>query len=53
MGYKKILATDEQLLTGAVRVKIPDVPELENRTVDLNIYVVDAALARRPAAADR
>jgi hypothetical protein len=42
MGYKKVLATDEQLLTGAVRVKIPNVPDLENHTVDLNVYVVNA-----------
>ena len=42
MGYKKVLATDEQLLTGAVRVKIPNVPDLDNHTVDLNIYVVNA-----------
>jgi len=41
-GYKKVLATDEQLLTGAVRVKIPNVPDLENHTVDLNVYVVNA-----------
>ncbi|HUJ03912.1 MAG TPA: hypothetical protein VLW75_09765 [Rhizomicrobium sp.] len=41
-GYKKVLATDEQLLTGAVRVKIPDMPDLENHMVDLNVYVVSA-----------
>jgi hypothetical protein len=41
-GYKKVLATDEQMLMGAVRVKIPNMPDLENRTVDLNVYVVNA-----------
>lgn len=41
-GYKKVLATDEQMLQGAVRVKIPNMPDLENRTVDLNVYVVNA-----------
>jgi hypothetical protein len=42
MGYKKVLATDEKMLQGAVSVKIPNVPDLENHTVDLNIYVVNA-----------
>ena len=41
-GYKKVLATDEQMLLGAVRVKIPNMPDLENRTVNLNVYVVNA-----------
>lgn len=41
-GYKKVLATDEQMLMGAVRVKIPNMPDLENRTVNLNVYVVKA-----------
>jgi len=40
-GYKKVLATDAQLLKDAVRVRIPDVPDLEDHTVDLNVYVVD------------
>ena len=39
-GYQKVLATDEQLLKDAVRVRIPTVPELEDHTVDLNVYVV-------------
>lgn len=42
VGYKNVLATDEQMLMGAVRVKIPEMPDLENRTVDLHIYVVNA-----------
>ncbi len=41
-GYKKVLATEEHMLMGAVRVKIPNMPDLENRTVDLNVYVVSA-----------
>jgi hypothetical protein len=39
-GYKKVLATDEQLLKDAVRVRIPTVPELEDHTVNVNVYVV-------------
>lgn len=42
MGYKKVLATDETMLQGAVSVRIPNVPDLNNHTVDLNIYVVSA-----------
>ncbi len=40
-GYKKVLATDAQLLKDAVRVRIPSVPDLEDHTVDLRVYVVD------------
>jgi hypothetical protein len=39
-GYKKVLATDAQLLKDAVRVRIPDVPDIDDHTVDLNVYVV-------------
>lgn len=42
-GYKKVLATDEELSKGAVRVKIPEVPDLANRTVNVDVYVVNAA----------
>ena len=40
-GYKKVLATDEQLGKYGVRVRVPDVPDLPNHTVNLNVYVVD------------
>jgi hypothetical protein len=39
-GYKKVLATDAQVAHGAVRVRIPSVPDLENRTVNVDVYVV-------------
>lgn len=42
-GYKKVLATDEELIKGAVRVKIPEVPDLANRIVNVDVYVVNAA----------
>jgi hypothetical protein len=41
LGYKKVLATNEELTKGAVRVRIPEVPELENHTVNVNVYVVN------------
>lgn len=42
-GYAKVLATDEQVLKDAVRVRIPKLPSLEDHTVGLDVYVVSAA----------
>jgi hypothetical protein len=42
-GYNAVMATDEQILKGAVRVKIPDAPDLQNHTVNLDVYVVTPA----------
>jgi hypothetical protein len=39
-GYKKVLATDEQLGKYGVRVRVPDVPNLPDHTVNLDVYVV-------------
>ncbi|MFL5236362.1 MAG: hypothetical protein ACJ8EL_01925 [Rhizomicrobium sp.] len=39
-GYKKILATDEQVGRYGVRVRVPNVPDLPEHTVNLNVYVV-------------
>jgi hypothetical protein len=39
-GYNKVLATDEQVAHGAVRVRIPTVPDLEDRLVNVDVYVV-------------
>jgi len=39
-GYAKVLATDEQLFKDAVRVRIPQLPSLEDHTVGLDVYVV-------------
>jgi hypothetical protein len=44
-GYVKVLATDEQLLKDAVRVRIPELPSLEDHTVGLDVYVVGSASA--------
>jgi len=44
-GYAKVLATDEELLKDAVRVRIPQVPSLQDHTVGLDVYVVGAASA--------
>lgn len=41
-GYAKVLATDEQVLKDAVRVRIPDLPNLAERTVGVDVYVVRA-----------
>ncbi|MGH6888821.1 MAG: hypothetical protein ACREHF_06450 [Rhizomicrobium sp.] len=45
-GYAKVLATDEQLLKDAVRVRIPELPTLEDRTVGLDVYVVGESTAQ-------
>jgi len=39
-GYKKVLATDEEVGHGAVRVRIPTVPDLEDHLVNVNVYVL-------------
>jgi hypothetical protein len=39
-GFKKVLATDEQLNKYGVRVRVPNVPELPDHTVNLDVYVV-------------
>ena len=44
-GYAKVLATDEQLLKDAVRVRIPELPNLEDHTVGLDVYVVGTTSA--------
>jgi hypothetical protein len=44
-GYQKVLATDEQLLKDAVRVRIPHLSTLEDHTVGLDVYVVGSTTA--------
>lgn len=39
-GYKKVLATDEDVGHGAVHVRIPTVPDLEDHLVNVNVYVM-------------
>jgi hypothetical protein len=38
-GYNKVLATDQQVAKGAVRVKVPKLPDIANHTYDLSVYV--------------
>jgi len=45
-GYNAVMATDEEILKGAVRVKVPDAPDLQNHTVNLDVYVVSPANER-------
>jgi hypothetical protein len=40
-GYKKVLATNEELSKGAVHVRIPKLAELSNHTVNVDVYVVN------------
>jgi hypothetical protein len=40
-GIKRVMATNEEVTKGAVRVRVPTVSELGDQTVNLNVYVVD------------
>lgn len=40
MGFKKVLATDQVVDNGAVHVRVPDMPELANQTVHVQVYVM-------------
>ena len=40
-GYKKLLATDQRIENGALRVRVPNTPGLANHTVDVQVYVVE------------
>ena len=39
-GYKRLMATDQRVENGALRVRVPDAPGLANHTVDVQVYVV-------------
>jgi hypothetical protein len=39
-GYGKVLATEQKVALGAVRVTVPDLPDISDHTYDLTIYVV-------------
>ena len=45
-GYRKVLATNEQRLNGSVRVRIPKIADLDNRTVNVDVYVVNGEAAQ-------
>jgi hypothetical protein len=40
-GYRKLMATNEQVVKNTVRFRVPDTTGLENHTVHLKIYVVN------------
>jgi hypothetical protein len=40
-GIKRVMATNEEVSKGAVRVRVPQLPALDDRTVNLDVYVVD------------
>lgn len=45
-GYQKVLATDAQVGHGAVRVRIPTVPDLEDHLVNVDVYVMNNNVAQ-------
>ncbi len=40
-GYRQIMATEEELMRGAVRVHVPNIPDIENHTFNLDVYVIN------------
>ncbi|HEY2068620.1 MAG TPA: hypothetical protein VGG48_03610 [Rhizomicrobium sp.] len=40
-GIKRVMATNEEVTKGAVRVRVPTVSALDDQTVNLDVYVVD------------
>ncbi|HEX3653124.1 MAG TPA: hypothetical protein VHU18_09910 [Rhizomicrobium sp.] len=45
-GFKKVLATEEQVGQYGVTVRVPSVPELPDHTVNLNVYVIGQSASR-------
>ena len=41
-GYTSVLATNQTVAPHAVHVRVPDVPDIANHTVDVKVYVTDA-----------
>ena len=41
-GYGAVLATQQKVAPRAVRVRVPDAPDLANHTVNVKVYVSDA-----------
>ncbi|HEY0107847.1 MAG TPA: hypothetical protein VGB91_17320 [Rhizomicrobium sp.] len=41
-GYSAVLATNQTVARHAVHVRVPDVPDFANHTVDVRVYVTDA-----------
>ena len=39
-GYGKVLATEQKVAAGAVRVTVPDLPDISDHTYDLTVYVM-------------
>ncbi|HEY1630906.1 MAG TPA: hypothetical protein VGF56_06295 [Rhizomicrobium sp.] len=39
-SVKRVMATNEDVMKGAVRVRVPSISELDDQTVALNVYVV-------------
>ncbi len=42
-GYRKLLATDQHMDRGGLRVRMPDAPGLANHTVQVQVYVLNAS----------
>ncbi len=45
-GYDAVMATDQTVESGTVRVRVPDVPGIANHTVDVKIFITDGHQTR-------
>jgi hypothetical protein len=45
-GYDAVMATEQTVETGTVRVRVPDVPGIANHTVDVKIFITDGNQTR-------
>lgn len=43
MGYREVLATEQQLDKAALHVRVPDMPEMANHTFRVKVFVLDSA----------
>jgi|GEM_PF-1214400 hypothetical protein len=43
IGYQAFLVTEQTIENGMVHVRIPDMPDLANHTVDVKVFVTDEA----------
>jgi hypothetical protein len=42
LGYGAVIATEQSIEDGVVRVRVPNLPDLANRTAAVKVYVIDA-----------
>ena len=46
-GYGAVLATEQSIETGKVLVRVPDLPDIANHTMNVKVYVTDPSGTHR------